>query len=72
MWLKEKKQELTKQLKCNGFHIFLLGGAFEHQETNIQCAAIGTRGVTCSEKFVIRTDIEGTTTWISGEKKGDT
>ena len=52
--------------------------AISAQETNIQSAAIGTRVVVCPEKFVMRTDmkkrrmkliIEGTTTWITGEKK---
>ena len=41
--LKEKKQELTEQLECNGF-IYCYYGA---QGTNIQSAAIGTRVVFC-------------------------
>ena len=71
-------QKLTEQLECNGFHIFLLYEAIAHQETNIQSAAVATRVVFCPEKFVMRLDmtkkrmkcrIEGTTTWIYGEKK---
>ena len=71
-------RKLTEQLKCNGFHIFLLYGAHEYQKTNIQRAVIVTRVVFCPEKFVMRADmtkrrknpiLEGTTTWIYGEKK---
>ena len=60
-------RKLTELLECIGFHI-----------TNLLSAAIGTRVVFCPEKFVMRLDmtkkrmkcrIEGTTTWIYGEKK---
>ena len=57
---------------------YKLCGANEHQETNKQNAAIGTRIVFCPEKFVMLVDItkrrmklviEATTTRIYGEKK---
>ena len=71
-------QKLTEQLKCNGFHIFLLYGTHEYQKNNIQRAVIVSRVVFCPEKFMMRPDmtkrrknpiLEGTTTWIYGEKK---
>ena len=34
-------QILTEPRECNGFHIFLLYGAHEHQETNILQLVLG-------------------------------
>ena len=45
----QKKWEFTGQLECNGFHLSILYGSYQRQETNIQRAVIGTRVVFCPE-----------------------